>query len=177
MVISKLLVLAVTKRRTTSYGYEIYQDLRDWRAETWTDIRPGSIYHAIMALEKEGCLKSIKKEVGRRGSARTLYTLTNLGERTLSQWLEEALGSLEPNTYAAGLAFRALVPCQTLREIANERTQKLEEALVFMHTLPRSADAPIPAGDATLIQYWTDFIDFQTRNAQSFAKTLEGENR
>lgn len=176
MVISKLLVLAVTKRRKASYGYEIYQDLRDWRAETWTDVRPGSIYHAIMALEKEGHLKSIKKEIGKRGSARTLYALTTLGERTLSQWLKEALASLEPNTYAAGLAFRGLVPRETLRAIANERTQKLEEALAFMHTLPRSADSPIPAGDATLIQYWTDFIEFQTRNAKSFAKTLEGGN-
>lgn len=174
MVISKLLVLAVTKRRQASYGYEIYQDLRDWRAETWTDVRPGSIYHAIMALEKDGHLKSIKKEIGKRGSARTLYQLTALGERTLAQWLEEALASLEPNTYAAGLAFRGLVVPERLQEIANERTRKLEEALAFMHTLPRSADSPIPAGDELLIQYWTDFIEFQTRNAKSFAKTIEG---
>ena len=55
-MIIRLLILGILKRRGSAHGYRMYRDLVEWRVETWTIIRPGSIYHALTQMEKQGLI-------------------------------------------------------------------------------------------------------------------------
>ncbi len=52
----------------------------------WTLQRP-QVYRAIEHLELRRLVRTTKREPGDNGPPRTLYALTNLGERTLRDWL------------------------------------------------------------------------------------------
>lgn len=52
----------------------------------WTLQRP-QVYRAIEHLEARQLVSAVRREPGDNGPPRTLYALTDLGERTLSDWL------------------------------------------------------------------------------------------
>ena len=62
MNVVRLLVLGILKERRRAHGYAIRRELLSWRVETWTNVKPGSIYHAIRQLAKEGMLKALGTE-------------------------------------------------------------------------------------------------------------------
>jgi DNA-binding PadR family transcriptional regulator len=62
------------------HGYDIRKELASWNVESWADVQPGSIYHALRRLTDEGLLEAVDTEqVGGR-PARTRYRLTKAGE-------------------------------------------------------------------------------------------------
>ena len=43
----RLLVLGVVRRHRSAHGYAVQRELMSWRVDTWTRVKPPSIYHAI----------------------------------------------------------------------------------------------------------------------------------
>ena len=107
-MIIRLLILGILKRRGSAHGYRMYRDLVEWRVETWTIIRPGSIYHALTQMEKQGLIIEALPTAGQKsGPAKTEYKLTIDGEKEFTRLLESALKDINLIELSVGIAFMA----------------------------------------------------------------------
>ncbi|NCB04486.1 MAG: PadR family transcriptional regulator [Clostridia bacterium] len=86
-----LLVLSLL-RDGDKYGYQMITDLA-LRSEHAFELREGTLYPILHALEKDGALRSYEKETP-TGKKRRYYTLTRVGEQRLqereTQWRQFA---------------------------------------------------------------------------------------
>lgn len=152
---TKLMVLGVIYRHEQTHGYQVLHDLKSWQAETWTNIRPGSIYHALTQLTKEGVLSEEGVEKGGRGSSRTVYTLTKKGKKELFALIEKALISYDQEAFTAGLAFMSILPRARVIELAEERLANFEKTVEFLEGLPRSDKPETPKMHSAIISSWS----------------------
>lgn len=79
------LVLSVLKGNDM-YGYKIIKEIQ-LRSESVFDLKEGTLYPILHALEEEGCLESYWEEADNR--KRKYYHLTRKGERRLKEKKEE----------------------------------------------------------------------------------------
>jgi DNA-binding PadR family transcriptional regulator len=110
MSATRLLVLGVVRGYGRAHGYLIGNDLMLWGAESWANVKWGSIYHALKQGVKAGFLREDWAVPGR-----TDYELTEKGEFEFKRLLAEALRKPEPrpDMLAAGLA---MLPALTRAE-------------------------------------------------------------
>lgn len=101
----RLLVLGVVRTRGEAHGYAVHSELVSWRVDTWTAVKPPSIYHAVKQLEREGKLAGSGREDSPVGPARIVYRLTDDGDREFVRLLEAALQSPDIEEFGAGIAF------------------------------------------------------------------------
>lgn len=86
---TRLLVLGLLNE-SPKYGYEIQKWLEQSRTDTWADVLPGSIYHALQQLQKEGLVRvSETSQVGHRLKA--VYAITDAGRSAFKTLLRQAL--------------------------------------------------------------------------------------
>ncbi|MFC5723765.1 PadR family transcriptional regulator [Streptomyces gamaensis] len=88
----RLLVLGAVRQHGRAHGYQVRGDLESWGAHEWSNAKPGSIYHALKSMAKQGLLlahDTAPSEAG--GPPRTEYELTGAGEREYFRLLREAL--------------------------------------------------------------------------------------
>lgn len=62
------------------HGYDIRKELTSWNVESWANVQPGSIYHALRRMTEEGLLEAVDTEQVDGRPARTRYQLTKAGE-------------------------------------------------------------------------------------------------
>ncbi|WP_170166607.1 PadR family transcriptional regulator [Lentzea atacamensis] len=56
MSATRMLVLGVVKLVGEAHGYVVRRELKSWSADSWANVQPGSIYHALKSLAKDGLL-------------------------------------------------------------------------------------------------------------------------
>ena len=156
----RLLVLGVVRRQQPTHGYAVRRELLSWRAETWTNVKPGSIYHALKQLTQEGRLRATGTEFGGEGPGRTLFALTEDGEADFVRLLEEALLSVDMEHLGAGIAFMDALPRE--RVVALLRDQRARTLAVRDDLLAMIPDFPgrHAAPHATdLLELWSGVFD------------------
>lgn len=116
----RLLVLGVVRAHGEAHGYAVHRELVSWRVDTWTAVKPPSIYHAVKQLEREGKLAGAGREDSPRGPARVVYRLTADGEDEFVRLLESALQNPDIEEFGAGIAF--------MRSVTRARVVELLEA-------------------------------------------------
>ena len=103
---TRLMVLGLLKTEAMS-GYEIYQLLAKSEADSWAGILPGSVYHALKKMEKEGLVEiDSVEQTGNRSKA--IYKITQAGEQEFAQLLLESLQAPSvqlPTSLYTGLSF------------------------------------------------------------------------
>lgn len=157
MSVVRLLVLGAIKRRGVAHGYRIYSDLREWRAETWTTVRPGSIYHAIAQLEKQGFVEAIDNQTSQKlGPAKTEYRLTLQGDHECIDLLEKALADINIVELSVGIAFMEYLSRQRVVELLEKRLSAQEQLATFLKALPTDALPSTPSRHPELIRIWSD---------------------
>ncbi|MFF3733230.1 PadR family transcriptional regulator [Streptomyces sp. NPDC002476] len=102
----RLLVLCAVRQHGRAHGYQVRNDLEYWGAHEWSNAKPGSIYHALKQMAKQGLLvahETAPSTVG--GPPRTEYEITERGNEEYLALLREALTSYDqkPDALAAGL--------------------------------------------------------------------------
>jgi DNA-binding PadR family transcriptional regulator len=86
---TRLLILGIVRWSQPVHGYEVRRELLSWNADSWANVAPGSIYHALKKLADEDLLREVATEqVGGR-PARTRYEITEAGERVFQELLRE----------------------------------------------------------------------------------------
>jgi PadR family transcriptional regulator PadR len=77
--VPELMILRLLRDREM-YGYELVQAIRAQTGEQ-VNLSEGVVYPVLHALEKDGALKSQRREIG--GRSRVYYSLTSRGVRRL----------------------------------------------------------------------------------------------
>ncbi|WP_433056431.1 PadR family transcriptional regulator [Dactylosporangium sp. CS-033363] len=79
MSVTRLMILGLVHYLQPVHGYDIRKELSSWNVESWANVQPGSIYHALRKMSEEGLLAEVATEqVGNR-PARTVYRMTPAG--------------------------------------------------------------------------------------------------
>lgn len=145
----RLLVLGVVRAHQPTYGYAVRRELVAWQADTWTDIRPGSIYHALKQLAREEKLRTVGIEGSTQGPGRTLFEITP-GEAEFLALLHKALTSIDMEELGAGIAFMDTLPRASVIELLQQQRRasaEVRDGLLEMipdypqrHRTPHSPD-------------------------------------
>src|SRR3954449_6436967 len=120
----RLFVLGVVRLRGQAHGYAVHRELRGWNVEAWTDVKLGSIYHALKQLTQEGKLRVAAAENSAAGPDRTQYALTPAGADEFHRLVDAALTSVRLETLSAGVAFMQALPrAQVLARLREQQRQ------------------------------------------------------
>lgn len=171
----RLLVLGAVVRRNIAHGYRIYQDLTSWKADTWTSIKPGSIYHALEKLEAQKLIKAVelKESDVKLGPSRTEFQLTTKGEAEFISLLESALKSNDFHLLAAGIAFMEFLPRKHVIELLEERLVSLKQVDSFLHTLPTEFIPSDPSKHPELIGVWIGYFEYAQTATQKLIQSIK----
>ncbi|GAA1589491.1 PadR family transcriptional regulator [Actinomadura kijaniata] len=110
---TRLLVLGGVRGFGRAHGYEVRRTLLSWGSDEWANVNPGSIYHALKQLTKEGLLRAHEAAGSSAGPPRTDYEITAAGEAEFLRQLREALVTVDvrrPELLTAALGFLTELP-------------------------------------------------------------------
>ncbi|MGA5465913.1 PadR family transcriptional regulator [Mycobacterium sp. NPDC050041] len=141
----RLLVLGVVRMHGAAHGYAVHRELTSWRVDTWTRVKPPSIYHAVKQLAREGLLVDAGRTEASRGPARLSYRVTAAGEQEFYRLLEAALLSPDIEEFGAGIAFMRFLPRRRVVELLEAQlgvTRTIGDQLQDMKTQWPEADEP-----------------------------------
>lgn len=179
MAAVRLLVLGVLRRHQPAHGYAVRRELLSWRADTWTNVKPGSIYHALKQLTQEGKLSTFGTESSAQGPGRTLFTVTEAGELEFHKLMDEALVSVDMEELGAGIAFMAALP--RAHVIERLREQQRRSAEIGRQLRAMTPDYPgryEPPHATDLLELWNGVFDNLTGWTGRLLERLEaGEYR
>lgn len=107
MNLSRLLVLASLSRHGPRHGHAIRRDAEQTNVSAWGGVSMGAIYRELRELEAESLVEPLRTETEGRRPARTIYQITDEGERELGILREQALTQLRqgPDAVAVALVF------------------------------------------------------------------------
>ncbi|MGW7354842.1 PadR family transcriptional regulator [Streptomyces sp. NPDC054784] len=126
----RLLVLGAVRQHGRAHGYQIRNDLEFWGAHEWSNAKPGSVYHALKQMAKEGLLRAhdvAPSTVG--GPPRTEYELTPDGDTAFLELLRAALTTIEqkPDMLTSAVGFVVDLPREEAVALLRQRVTALEE--------------------------------------------------
>lgn len=146
MSVVRLLVLGILRMRGRAHGYAVHRELMEWKIETWTRVKPASIYHAVKQLAKEEKLRTVGTESSTEGPGRTVYEITPAGDTEFFLHLESALRSVDIEEFGAGFAFVQCLSRKRALELIREQLEKTEEVRdglkAMMPDYPRPYEPP-----------------------------------
>jgi DNA-binding PadR family transcriptional regulator len=117
-----LTVLCLLRLRPM-HPYEIQRLIREWHKDEFLDLKRGSLYHAIEPLRQAGLIDPVGTSREGRRPERTVYRLTEDGEREVLDWLRELLARpvREPTSFFAALSFLPHLPPEAVMQHLEER--------------------------------------------------------
>lgn len=174
----RLLVLGAVRRRGRAHGYQVRSDLESWGAHEWSTAAPGSIYHALKAMAREGLLvahEELASEAG--GPPRTEYELSGDGEAAYLALLRATLTSREPRLDLLAAAVGLIDDLS--RE---EAVSLLRERGRAMTTWRDSITAHLPPGSdldewgpvGEVVRLWLETAESRLRWTERLVERLEG---
>jgi DNA-binding PadR family transcriptional regulator len=136
-----LFVLGALAKHGPMYGHQLRRDARLDRADLWSDVRPGSLYGALHRLAAEGLIEPVRTEQAGNLPARTVYAISDQGQRELRVLRAEALAEvgLRPDPVDLALAMSSDLDEDTLRGYVEDRIRTLgADAARFEHHRERA---------------------------------------
>ncbi len=123
-----LLVLGAIHRRGRAHGYQVRADLERWAAHEWATAKPGSIYHALKAMAKQGLLRGRDKSSDAGGPPRTEYELTAKGRAEYRGRLRRALAARDVrlDLLAAAVGLIDDLPRGEALELLRQRVETMD---------------------------------------------------
>lgn len=174
MSATRLLVLGGVRRSGRAHGYTVRRELLSWGSDEWAHVNPGSIYHALRQLAKEGLLHAHGVEESDAGPPHVDYEITDAGREEFLRLLRCALGTVDvrhPEMLTAGLGFLTELP--RAEAIALLR-QRLDGLATWRASVSPPAERLDP-GDhlRELLGWWTHSADAATAWTHGLIERLE----
>ncbi|MEV6925942.1 PadR family transcriptional regulator [Dactylosporangium sp. NPDC051485] len=112
MSTTRLLILGLVSYLQPVHGYDIRKELVSWHVESWANVQPGSIYHALRKMSEEGLLDEVGTEQVNNRPARTQYRLTPVGTAQYQELLRKYWWEYQEPTdpFLAAFAFLPELP-------------------------------------------------------------------
>ncbi|MFG2587473.1 PadR family transcriptional regulator [Streptomyces sp. NBC_01166] len=159
----RLLVLGAVRQHGRAHGYQVRNDLEYWGAHEWSNAKPGSIYHALKQMAKQGLLLAHEVAPSTAGGPpRTEYEITGRGTQEFFTLLRSSLTSYDQSVdvLSAGIGF--IVDLERAEAVAllRERVAAIEgwRASVTEHYTPE--DGPESLGHiGEIMNMWVHSAD------------------
>ncbi|WP_049567089.1 PadR family transcriptional regulator [Streptomyces sp. SBT349] len=178
MSVMRLLVLGAVRQHGRAHGYQIRNDLEFWGAHQWSNAKPGSIYHALKTMAKQGLL--VAHEIAPStagGPPRTEYELTDAGEETYLDLLRESLRAHDEriDVLTTGVGFIVDLPRDEAVALLRERVAALDSwrEEVLKHWTPEAT--PAEWGHiGEIMRLWTHNAESSADWTRGLIERLEG---
>ncbi|MEV6961422.1 PadR family transcriptional regulator [Streptomyces sp. NPDC051207] len=174
----RLLVLGAVRQHGRAHGYQVRNDLEYWGAHEWSNAKPGSIYHALKQMAKQGLLHAHEIAPSTAGGPpRTEYEITPAGDEEFFALLREALVAHDQKTdmKSAAIGFMVDLPRDEAVALLKERTRRIEEwrTAVTEHYVPESG--PEQLGHiGEIMNLWVHTADAEVAWARGLIGRIEG---
>ncbi|GGS58971.1 PadR family transcriptional regulator [Streptomyces sp. CACIS-1.16CA] len=126
----RLLVLGAVRMHGRAHGYQVRNDLEYWGAHEWSNAKPGSIYHALKQMAKQGLLLAHETAPSTAGGPpRTEYEVTEAGLDEYRALLRDAIRSYDRNmdVLSAAVGFIVDLPREEAVALLKERIEGIRE--------------------------------------------------
>ncbi len=124
-------------------GYQIRRELLSWQVDEWAHINPGSIYHGLGALTRQGHL--VRHDLLVAGREVAVYELTESGRTELQRLIVEGLEVVDPHDRTPFVAAFGLVPLLDRGQVRRSLTRRrvaLEQAVADLASPDPTAAPP-----------------------------------
>ncbi|MFF5442939.1 PadR family transcriptional regulator [Streptomyces achromogenes] len=124
----RLLVLGAVRQHGRAHGYQVRNDLEYWGAHEWSNAKPGSVYHALKQMARQGLLHAHETAPSTAGGPpRTEYEITGRGEEEFFRLLRESLVSYDqkPDVRSAAIGFLVELSRAEALELLRERIRRI----------------------------------------------------
>jgi DNA-binding PadR family transcriptional regulator len=113
-----------------AHGYQVRNDLEYWGAHEWSNAKPGSIYHALKQMAKQGLLLAHETAPSTAGGPpRTEYEVTDEGLAEYLTLLRDAIRShgQQMDVLSAAIGFIVDLPREEAVALLKERIEGMRE--------------------------------------------------
>ncbi|MGI5436948.1 PadR family transcriptional regulator [Streptomyces shenzhenensis] len=173
----RLLVLGAVRQHGRAHGYQVRNDLEYWGAHEWSHAKPGSIYHALKQMAKQGLLRAHEIAPSTAGGPpRTEYEITEAGTAEYFRLVREALTSYDQrmDVKSAAIGFIVDLPRAEAVALLTERIRRIEEwrATVTEHYVPE--DGPGQYGHiGEIMNLWLHTADGEAEWTRGLIERIE----
>ncbi|GEC10292.1 transcriptional regulator [Streptomyces spinoverrucosus] len=174
----RLLVLGAVRQHGRAHGYQVRNDLEYWGAHEWSNAKPGSIYHALKQMAKQGLLHAHEIAPSTAGGPpRTEYEITPAGEQEYFALLRDALTSYDQkvDVKSAAIGFMVDLPRAEAVALLKERIRRIQEwrDAVTDHYVPEGG--PEQLGHiGEIMNLWLHTADAEADWARGMIGRIEG---
>jgi DNA-binding PadR family transcriptional regulator len=178
MSVIRLLVLGAVRQHGRAHGYQVRNDLEYWGAHEWSNAKPGSIYHALKQMAKQGLLHAHEIAPSTAGGPpRTEYEITEIGTEEYFVLLREALVARERtiDVLSAAIGFMVDLERAEVLRLLRERLAGLAEwrGAVTEHYVPE--DGPEKLGHiGEIMNMWVHTADSEGEWTRGLIARIEG---
>ncbi|MCX5267298.1 PadR family transcriptional regulator [Streptomyces sp. NBC_00199] len=174
----RLLVLGAVRQHGRAHGYQVRGDLEYWGAHEWSNAKPGSIYHALKQMAKQGLLREHETAPSTAGGPpRTEYEVTEAGAAEYFRLLREALVSYDQKTdvKSAAIGFVVDLPRAEAVSLLKERVRGIDEwrSAVTEHYVPEGGPGQL-GHIGEIMNLWVHTADAEAEWARGLIARIEG---
>jgi DNA-binding PadR family transcriptional regulator len=127
---TRMLLLGAVALFEPVNGYQIRRELLSWQVDRWAHTNPGSIYHGLGSLARQGHL--VRHDLVDGGREVAVYELTRSGRAELERLMTEALQSVslyERSAFHVAFSMLPLLDQQAVVRSLTRRRQELERTV------------------------------------------------
>ncbi|MGW1885765.1 PadR family transcriptional regulator [Streptomyces sp. NPDC001970] len=174
----RLLVLGAVRQHGRAHGYQVRNDLEYWGAHEWSNAKPGSIYHALKQMAKQGLLHAHEIAPSTAGGPpRTEYEVTEQGTAEYFALLRESLTSYDQNmdVLSAGIGFIVDLGRREAVELLQERVRRIEEWRASVTEYYTPEEGPESLGHiGEIMNLWVHSADAGAAWTRGLIERVEG---
>ena len=174
----RLLVLGAVRQHGRAHGYQVRNDLEYWGAHEWSNAKPGSIYHALKQMAKQGLL--VAHEIAPStagGPPRTEYEITERGTEEYLALLRAALTAYDQkmDVLSAGIGFIVDLERSEAIALLRERVAGLAAWRASVTEYYTPEDGPESLGHiGEIMNMWVDSADAGAEWTRGLIARIEG---
>jgi DNA-binding PadR family transcriptional regulator len=174
----RFLVLGAVRQHGRAHGYQVRNDLEYWGAHEWSNAKPGSIYHALKQMAKQGLLLAHEIAPSTAGGPpRTEYEITQRGTEEFLSLLREALASYDQkmDVVSSGIGFIVHLPREEAVALLTKRVEGLEEWRKSVTDYYTPEDGPGQLGHiGEIMHLWVHSADAGAEWTRGLIERIEG---
>ncbi|MFF1472828.1 PadR family transcriptional regulator [Streptomyces mirabilis] len=174
----RLLVLGAVRQHGRAHGYQVRNDLEYWGAHEWSNAKPGSIYHALKQMAKQGLLLAHEIAPSTAGGPpRTEYEITDQGTEEYFTLLRRSLTVYDqkPDILSAALGFMVDLGRAETLELLRERVRAIEEWRKSVTGYYTPEDGPGQLGHiGEIMNFWVHSADSGAQWTRGLIERIQG---
>lgn len=131
MNLTRLMILGLLVKNGPRHGHQMRHDVDVTNVDIWGGVSVGALYRELPQMEAEALIEAVRTEqIGRR-PARTIYQITEEGQKALRALRHQALTELylSPDAVGVALLFGGIDEAGDVQAFLQERKEAIRQEL------------------------------------------------